>query len=236
MQTTLNNYSREHGDIAAAQMMLKIVELALNYDVPVEAEMRANTFMAEALELRPFYDELFGTDPSLSPSRKATIALTKPPKEADKADVDLLVVNENFNGGSYKVLKNGIEPFFRTVLWNLAYFDFQSIEAQHYDRSTAEQREMLSDLSKALYAWNAKENSAGDLERGDLVVLPKGIGGTKIQHAIHAIVKETLITPISAPGSPEKHNLVLLTLDAMGRPFVFYSNRNHTELVMKGKR
>lgn len=233
MQTTLNNYSREHGDIAGSQMMLKIVELVLNFDIPLEAEFAVTH---DHFESTPFHDELFGKEPVPRAGLRARIVLAKPPKEADKADVDMLIVNDNFNGGSYKIMKNGIEPFFRQLLWKAAYFDLQSIAMLHHDRSTAEQREMLSELSKVLIAWNSKENSTGDLERGDLVVLPKGIGGTKIQHAIHAIVKETLETPISAPGSPEKHNLVLLTLDAMGRPFVFYSNRNHTELVMKGKR
>jgi len=233
MQTTLNNYSREHGDIAASKMLLKIVELVLNYDRPVGAEIAASLVPRDA---RPFAEELFGKDYSAQSGSKAVVDLTKPPREADKADVDLLLVNDNFNGGSYKILKDGIEPFFRSVLWNSAIFNFEVIEMLHEERSTAEQREMLHELTNVLTVWNTKENSAGDLEVRDLVVLPRGIGGTKIQHAIHAIVKEVLATPISAPGSPERHNLVLLTIDAIGRPFVFYSNRNHVELVRKGIR
>jgi len=94
----------------------------------------------------------------------------------------------------------------------------------------------MAELTMALQVFVHKENSPGDIEEGDLVVLPKGIGGTKIQHPIHAIVKEVLSKPFQPPGSPDRHNLVLLTMDALGRPFLMYSNRNHAELVLKGKR
>lgn len=234
MNTTLNNYSRERGDVAANQMLIKIVELVLTHDIGVDARVDYYTLPPVAA---PFTEELFAkTAGGVELVPPHVVTFKKPPALAETAEVDMLVENANFNGGSYKILKDGIERFFREVAWDAFTFDFEIIEVTFKERSEADQRQMMADLTQALQVFTHKENSPGDLEEGDLVVLPRGIGGTKIQHAIHAIVKEVLPRPFQPAGSPDRHNLVLLTLDALGRPFLMYSNRNHAELVLKGKR